>query len=109
VNFLGAKDGLVHISELANERVQKTTDVVKDGDQVKVKVIGFDDRGKVKLSMRVVDQATGADITEQVGARARAKAARAARAGTAGASGRRPARPRRRPRRDGGGDRDAAE
>ncbi|WP_203071446.1 polyribonucleotide nucleotidyltransferase [Falsiroseomonas ponticola] len=69
VNFLGAKDGLVHISELANERVQKTTDVVKEGDQVKVKVIGFDDRGKVKLSMRVVDQATGADITEQVGAR----------------------------------------
>ncbi|WP_439596682.1 polyribonucleotide nucleotidyltransferase [Falsiroseomonas sp.] len=69
VNFLGAKDGLVHISELANERVQKTTDVVKDGDAVKVKVIGFDDRGKVKLSMRVVDQATGADISEQVGAR----------------------------------------
>jgi polyribonucleotide nucleotidyltransferase len=69
VNFLGAKDGLVHISELANERVNKTTDVVKEGDQVKVKVIGFDDRGKVKLSMRVVDQATGADITEQVGAR----------------------------------------
>jgi len=69
VNFLGAKDGLVHISELAQDRVQKTTDVVKDGDQVKVKVIGFDDRGKVKLSMRVVDQATGADITEQVGAK----------------------------------------
>jgi polyribonucleotide nucleotidyltransferase len=69
VNFLGAKDGLVHISELANERVNRTTDVVKDGDQVKVKVIGFDERGKVKLSMRVVDQATGADITEQVGAR----------------------------------------
>jgi polyribonucleotide nucleotidyltransferase len=69
VNFLGAKDGLVHISELQNERVQKTTDVVKDGDAVKVKVIGFDDRGKVKLSMRVVDQATGADISEQVGAR----------------------------------------
>ncbi len=67
VNFLGAKDGLVHISELAQTRVAKTTDVVKDGDQVKVKVIGFDDRGKVKLSMRVVDQATGADITEQVG------------------------------------------
>ncbi len=69
VNFLGAKDGLVHISELANERVNRTTDVVKDGDAVKVKVIGFDDRGKVKLSMRVVDQATGADITEQVGER----------------------------------------
>lgn len=69
VNFLGARDGLVHISELANERVNRTTDVVKEGDQVKVKVIGFDERGKVKLSMRVVDQATGADITEQVGAR----------------------------------------
>jgi len=69
VNFLGAKDGLVHISELANERVNRTTDLVKEGDAVKVKVIGFDDRGKVKLSMRVVDQATGADITEQVGER----------------------------------------
>jgi polyribonucleotide nucleotidyltransferase len=54
-------------AELAAERVNKTTDVVKEGDAVKVKVIGFDDRGKVKLSMRVVDQATGADITEQVG------------------------------------------
>jgi polyribonucleotide nucleotidyltransferase len=69
VNFLGAKDGLVHISELASERVNRTTDVVNVGDPVKVKVIGFDERGKVKLSMRVVDQATGADITEQVGAR----------------------------------------
>jgi polyribonucleotide nucleotidyltransferase len=69
VNFLGAKDGLVHISELANERVNRTSDVVKEGDLVKVKVLGFDDRGKVKLSMRVVDQATGADITEQVGER----------------------------------------
>jgi polyribonucleotide nucleotidyltransferase len=75
VNFLGAKDGLVHISELANERVQKTSDVVKDGDQVKVKVIGFDDRGKVKLSMRVVDQATGAD--QQHGAQPPRPAARA--------------------------------
>jgi polyribonucleotide nucleotidyltransferase len=69
VNFLGAKDGLVHISELANDRVNKTSDIVKDGDAVKVKVIGFDERGKVKLSMRVVDQATGADISEQVGAK----------------------------------------
>ena len=69
VNFLGAKDGLVHISELQQGRVNKTSDVVKDGDMVKVKVIGFDDRGKVKLSMRVVDQATGSDITEQVGAK----------------------------------------
>ncbi len=69
VNFLGAKDGLVHISELQQNRVNKTTDVVKEGDQVKVKVLGFDDRGKVKLSMRVVDQETGADISEQVGAK----------------------------------------
>ena len=69
VNFLGSKDGLVHISELAQGRVAKTADVVNVGDQVKVKVIGFDERGKVKLSMRVVDQATGADITDQVGAK----------------------------------------
>ena len=69
VNFLGARDGLVHISELQQGRVAKTTDVVNQGDTVKVKVIGFDDRGKVKLSMRVVDQATGEDITEQVGAK----------------------------------------
>ena len=69
VNFLGSRDGLVHISELQQGRVGKTTDVVNVGDPVKVKVIGFDERGKVKLSMRVVDQATGADITEQVGAK----------------------------------------
>jgi polyribonucleotide nucleotidyltransferase len=62
VNFLGARDGLVHISELAPQRVGKTTDVVKVGDQVKVKVLGFDDRGKVKLSMKQVDQSTGEDI-----------------------------------------------
>lgn len=77
VNFLGPRDGLVHISELAQGRVSKTTDVVKQGDEVKVKVLGFDDRGKVKLSMRVVDQETGADITETVGAKpGRAPAAR---------------------------------
>ena len=69
VNFLGSKDGLVHISELQQGRVVKTTDVVNQGDAVRVKVIGFDDRGKVKLSMRVVDQETGADISEQVGAK----------------------------------------
>ncbi|WP_029603950.1 polyribonucleotide nucleotidyltransferase [Kozakia baliensis] len=69
VNFLGPRDGLVHISELANGRVGRTTDVVKQGDEVKVKVLGFDDRGKVKLSMRVVDQETGADITDSVGAK----------------------------------------
>ena len=64
VNFLGAKDGLVHISELAAKRVGKTTDIVNVGDQVKVKVIGFDDRGKVKLSMKQVDQVTGADLAK---------------------------------------------
>src|SRR5579862_8739424 len=62
VNFLGAKDGLVHISELAQQRVGKVADVVKVGDPVKVKVLGFDDRGKVKLSMRQVDQQTGEDL-----------------------------------------------
>ena len=67
VNFLGSRDGLVHISELAQGRVGRTTDIVNVGDAVKVKVIGFDERGKVKLSMRVVDQATGEDITEKVG------------------------------------------
>ncbi|MDB5396147.1 MAG: pnp [Rhodospirillales bacterium] len=65
VNFLGSKDGLVHISELAPQRVNKTSDVVNMGDEVKVKVIGFDDRGKIKLSMKSVDQATGADLTKQ--------------------------------------------
>ncbi|HEV2189489.1 MAG TPA: polyribonucleotide nucleotidyltransferase [Stellaceae bacterium] len=65
VNFLGAKDGLVHISELAQQRVGKTSDVVKLGDTVKVKVLGFDDRGKVKLSMRQVDQQTGEDLGPQ--------------------------------------------
>jgi polyribonucleotide nucleotidyltransferase len=67
VNFLGSRDGLVHISELTQGRVNKTTDVVNQGDAVRVKVLGFDDRGKVKLSMRVVDQATGEDISEKVG------------------------------------------
>jgi polyribonucleotide nucleotidyltransferase len=66
VNFMGSKDGLVHISELAPHRVAKTGDVVKVGDSVKVKLLGFDDRGKVKLSMRRVDQATGADISDQI-------------------------------------------
>ena len=67
VNFLGSRDGLVHVSELQQARVNKTSDVVSVGDTVKVKVLGFDDRGKVKLSMRVVDQATGEDISDKVG------------------------------------------
>ena len=66
VNFLGARDGLVHISELAPHRVGKTTDIVKVGDQVKVKVLGLDDRGKVKLSMKQVDQVTGDDISAKL-------------------------------------------
>ena len=70
VNFLGSRDGLVHISELTNGRVNKTTDIVNVGDTVKVKCLGFDDRGKVKLSMRVVDQTTGEDISDKVGPKA---------------------------------------
>jgi polyribonucleotide nucleotidyltransferase len=62
VNFFGAKDGLVHISQLAARRVQKVNDVVKEGDKVKVKLLGFDERGKVRLSMKVVDQQTGEDL-----------------------------------------------
>ncbi|MFZ4068669.1 MAG: polyribonucleotide nucleotidyltransferase [Caulobacterales bacterium] len=62
VNFFGAKDGLVHVSQMRNERVKSPADVVKEGDMVKVKLLGFDDRGKVRLSMRAVDQVTGADL-----------------------------------------------
>ena len=62
MNFYGSKDGLVHVSQLAKGRVNKPSDVVKDGQKVKVKLMGFDDRGKVRLSMRVVDQETGADL-----------------------------------------------
>jgi len=62
VNFFGSRDGLVHISQLAKGRVAKTGDVVKEGDKVKVKLLGFDDRGKVRLSMRLVDQKTGEDL-----------------------------------------------
>jgi polyribonucleotide nucleotidyltransferase len=62
VNFFGAKDGLVHISQLATRRVQKTSDVVKEGDKVRVKLLGFDERGKVRLSMKVVDQQSGEDL-----------------------------------------------
>ena len=65
VNFFGPRDGLVHISQLAGERVQKTTDVVKEGDKVWVKLMGFDERGKVRLSMKVVDQKTGKEIVRE--------------------------------------------
>jgi polyribonucleotide nucleotidyltransferase len=62
VNFFGAKDGLVHISQLGEGRPKAVTDVVKEGDMVWVKLLGFDDRGKVRLSMKVVDQATGREL-----------------------------------------------
>ena len=65
VNFFGAKDGLVHVSELAQKRVNKVSDVVNEGDAVKVKLLGFDNRGKVRLSMKQVDQVTGEDLSKQ--------------------------------------------
>ena len=67
VNFFGSRDGLVHISQLAQRRVQKTGDVVKEGDKVKVKLLGFDERGKVRLSMKIVDQQTGEDLEKRKG------------------------------------------
>ncbi len=70
VNFFGAKDGLVHVSELATKRVNKVSDVVSEGDAVKVKLLGFDNRGKVRLSMKQVDQATGEDLSAKQAAEA---------------------------------------
>ncbi|MCL9999735.1 MAG: S1 RNA-binding domain-containing protein, partial [Erythrobacter sp.] len=64
VNFMGGKDGLVHVSEMRNERVEKPTDVVSEGMEVKVKVLEIDQRGKVRLSMRVVDQETGEELED---------------------------------------------
>ncbi len=75
VNFFGAKDGLVHISQLAADRVQKTQDVVKEGQKVWVKLMGFDERGKVRLSMKVVDQETGQEIKKAPKAEAEEDAA----------------------------------
>jgi polyribonucleotide nucleotidyltransferase len=65
VNFFGAKDGLVHVSQIANERVNKVSDVLTEGQTVKVKLLGFDDRGKTRLSMKIVDQETGEDLTKK--------------------------------------------
>ena len=64
VNFMGGKDGLVHVSEIRNERVEKVADVLSEGQEVKVKVLEVDPRGKVRLSMRVVDQETGAELED---------------------------------------------
>jgi polyribonucleotide nucleotidyltransferase len=104
VNFFGAKDGLVHVSQLARERVEKPGDVVKEGDTVKVKLLGFDDRGKVRLSMKVVDQATGADLSAEMGEEAEDRGPR-----REGGGGDRPRRGgdrggRDRPRREASGD-----
>ncbi|WP_374574975.1 polyribonucleotide nucleotidyltransferase [Phenylobacterium sp.] len=65
VNFFGAKDGLVHVSQISNERVNKVSDVLQEGQSVKVKLLGFDDRGKTRLSMKVVDQETGEDLSKK--------------------------------------------
>ena len=91
VNFMGGKDGLVHVSEMKNERVEKPTDVVSEGMDVKVKVLEIDPRGKVRLSMRLVDQETGADIEDTRPPREERP------------RGDRPDRGDRGPRRDGGG------
>ena len=65
VNFFGAKDGLVHVSQISNERVNRPQDVLSEGQMVKVKLVGFDDRGKTKLSMKIVDQETGEDLSKK--------------------------------------------
>ncbi len=90
VNFMGGKDGLVHVSEIRNERTEKVTDVLTEGQAVKVKVLEIDPRGKVRLSMRVVDQETGAELEDTRPPREERP---------------RGDRPDRGPRRDGGGDR----
>jgi polyribonucleotide nucleotidyltransferase len=65
VNFFGAKDGLVHVSQISSERVNKVSDVLQEGQEVKVKLLGFDDRGKTRLSMKIVDQVTGEDLSKK--------------------------------------------
>ena len=102
VNFMGGKDGLVHVSEMRNERVEKPTDVVSEGQAVKVKVLEIDPRGKVRLSMRVVDQETGAELEDTRPAR-EPREPRGDRPDRGGGDRRGPRD--RGPRRDGGGDR----
>ncbi|MDE2412736.1 MAG: polyribonucleotide nucleotidyltransferase [Sphingomonadales bacterium] len=100
VNFMGGKDGLVHVSEMKNERVEKPTDVVSEGQAVKVKVLEIDPRGKVRLSMRVVDQETGAELEDTRPPRGDRGGDRGDRRGPRGDRG--PRRDDRGPRRDGG-------
>ncbi len=100
VNFMGGKDGLVHVSEMKNERVEKVSDVLSEGQAVKVKVLEIDPRGKVRLSMRVVDQETGAELEDTRPARVpREGGDRGPRSGGGGGGGDRG------PRRDGDRDR----
>jgi polyribonucleotide nucleotidyltransferase len=106
VNFMGGKDGLVHVSEMKNERVEKPTDVVSEGQEVKVKVLEIDQRGKVRLSMRVVDQETGEELEDTRPAR-EPRGDRGPRSGGGGRGGdRRGGRGGPRRDRDGGGDKD---
>ena len=65
VNFFGKRDGLVHVSQIANKRLQHPSELLKEGQEVKVKLLGFDDRGKVKLGMKMVDQETGAELAPE--------------------------------------------
>jgi polyribonucleotide nucleotidyltransferase len=65
VNFFGKRDGLVHVSQIANKRLQHPNEALKEGQEVKVKLLGFDDRGKVRLGMKMVDQETGEEISEK--------------------------------------------
>ena len=99
VNFMGGKDGLVHVSEIKNERVEKVSDVLSEGQQVKVKVLEIDPRGKVRLSMRVVDQETGAELEDTRPAR---EPREGGDRGPRGPRGDRGDRGDRGPRRDGG-------
>ena len=99
VNFMGGKDGLVHVSEMKNERVEKPTDVVSEGQEVKVKVLEIDNRGKVRLSMRVVDQETGEELEDTRPPKAPRGDREGGREGGRGGD-------RRGPRRSGGGGRD---
>ena len=64
VNFFGKRDGLVHVSQIANKRLTHPNEILKEGQEVKVKLLGFDERGKVRLGMKMVDQETGAEIVE---------------------------------------------
>jgi polyribonucleotide nucleotidyltransferase len=100
VNFMGGKDGLVHVSEIKNERVEKVSDVLSEGQEVKVKVLEIDQRGKVRLSMRVVDQETGEELEDT-------RPAREPRGDREGGGGRGPRRDGgdRGPRGEGGGGR----